>query len=341
MSDMVVPAAAAPRRPWPRARLVTLVAWLLGAAPAVAAAMVLSGSVLYPGDLLTFFVPHLAALALAAILLILLLRRPHAAVPAAVALGTFAWLLLAPAPRARAAPGATHTLRVMSFNVFYYGRDIRPLLAFIEERKPDVVVLQEISARWRRGLDALDGRYPWRTDRITGRRQSVLILSRHPIVAAEWFTLTKRGLERRLNDKALLATIDVEGTAVDLLEIHPPTPRSQELWLGRNEYLLGAVERAAARPAGRPLIVAGDTNTGAWSSWRHRFEAGLGLIDAAGTSWPAPTRIWIEPRLPHWLGTPIDRIGVSEGVGVAALAVGPDLGSDHLPIIADLLIPQR
>jgi len=336
-----MPATVAPGRPRARAFLVTLVAWLVGAAPAVAAAMVLSGSVLYPGDLLSFFVPHLAGLALAAVVLILLLRRPRAALPAALALGTFAWLLLAPAPQARAAAGPTRPLRVLSFNVFFFGQDARPLLALIEERKPDIIVLQEISARRRRGLDALDGRYPWRTDRITGRRQSVLILSRHPIVVAEWFTLTERGLERRLNGKALLATIDVEGTAVDLLEIHPPTPRSQGLWLGRNEYLIGAAERAAARPAGRPLIVAGDTNTGAWSPWRHRFEARLGLIDAAGTRWPAPTRIWIEPRLPHWLGTPIDRIGVSQEIGVQAFEVGPDLGSDHLPIIADLRIPQR
>jgi len=43
-----------------------------------------------------------------------------------------------------------------------------------------------------------------------------------------------------------------------------------------------------------------------------------------GIPWPPPLRI------------AIDHCFVSPGIGIAGLAAGPDIGSDHLPLLIDI-----
>ena len=52
----------------------------------------------------------------------------------------------------------------------------------------------------------------------------------------------------------------------------------------------------------------------------------------------ALTRVGIS--LPP-LGIPIDQCLVSRGIQVANVRTGNDVGSDHLPLIVDLAIPQK
>jgi endonuclease/exonuclease/phosphatase family metal-dependent hydrolase len=56
-------------------------------------------------------------------------------------------------------------------------------------------------------------------------------------------------------------------------------------------------------------------------------------------SWPSASRVgWLSLLL----GIPIDHCLVSSDIGVAGFAHGPDLGSDHLPIVVDLTLePSR
>ena len=85
----------------------------------------------------------------------------------------------------------------------------------------------------------------------------------------------------------------------------------------------------------RPVIVAGDLNTTPWSHGFQRLIRPRGLRDSAvghgvQTTWNA--RRWV-PRIP------IDHVVVSPEVRVVARRVGPDVGSDHLPIEATLAVP--
>lgn len=84
-----------------------------------------------------------------------------------------------------------------------------------------------------------------------------------------------------------------------------------------------------------PTIVAGDFNLPAesaifrryWSGFRDAFaRAGLG----SGHS-----------KMTRWWGSRIDHILTGSDVGTRRSFIGRDVGSDHLPVIADLVLPSR
>jgi vancomycin resistance protein VanJ len=87
----------------------------------------------------------------------------------------------------------------------------------------------------------------------------------------------------------------------------------------------------------RPKIIAGDLNMPAdsaiyrtfWAGYRNAFgEAGLGF---GYTEWPEMRKLWFGIRIDHVL--------CNDGWRPRSCWVGPDVGSDHLPLIADLVPP--
>ncbi|MAW59904.1 MAG: hypothetical protein CMJ94_03590 [Planctomycetes bacterium] len=92
--------------------------------------------------------------------------------------------------------------------------------------------------------------------------------------------------------------------------------------------------RAAAERAG-PAVLFADLNTTPWAAG---FQSCLaaGWQSARAGQWP--WRTWRDPSFPL-LRWPIDHVLVRGGVGVTAFTVGSDLGSDHLPLWVDLVLP--
>lgn len=84
-----------------------------------------------------------------------------------------------------------------------------------------------------------------------------------------------------------------------------------------------------------PVIVAGDFNLTVESAIYRAWWGDLTNAFSArgrGLGWTKRTRLF---------GTRIDHILVSPTVRVTKAWVGPELGSDHRPVIADLIIPPR
>ncbi|MBM4022425.1 MAG: hypothetical protein FJ284_09335 [Planctomycetes bacterium] len=113
---------------------------------------------------------------------------------------------------------------------------------------------------------------------------------------------------------------------------HPPPPLSAD-WTDHRDRQLAAIGRLAVEET-LPVIVAGDLNTTPWS---HGFRTLVThrLRDSAigwgvQATWNARVLV---PRLP------IDHLLVPPEIGVHSRSVGPDLGSDHLPVEAVLLVP--
>lgn len=333
---------ARPRRAWLGRALAALTMLVLGVAGLPLLAPWL-GRRSYLADLGTSLVPH-AAIALALMLpLILWLRRP---IPALLwmALATLAgWWLLALAPeRSQTAP-SREGLLLMSANLKIDNPTKAKAVAAIRATAPDLLLVQESSYAWRIALDELSDLLPYNSSPGIRSYPPTVIYSRWPLRQVEIVPLITREQTHGLSNLVIRAEIERDGIIVELFDVHAPTPRSPDLWAARNDYLNKLASLVRTVPPGRPILLAGDFNTPYWSPWYRSFIAASGLRDVAPRGWPPATRLPIEfglsGRLASWLGVPIDHVLVSSEIAAGMFAPGPDLGSDHLPVLVQLTLP--
>ena len=127
---------------------------------------------------------------------------------------------------------------------------------------------------------------------------------------------------------------------VFLYAFHPETPRRLWQWRDRNAYLSAVADAVKGDLEKAPVIVAGDWNTPTWSPFFRSFLRQAGLASTAG-GWLQPvTRFSMKLDALAYIGASIDHIAVSPDIFLKARQVGPAFGSNHLPVIADLALPE-
>lgn len=229
-------------------------------------------------------------------------------------------------------------LRVLTCNVAIDAAHDGALAGLIEKIQPDVVAIQEApgdaEARW-----FASG--AWYFER--GGR--VLVASRFPIEQASSAHWRDIGAEGSL----LRCDLNIEGRRCHVFGIHLMTPREgleavlSHGWRSRsileNNTHLRALQAAGARrlieQARGPVIVAGDFNLPA-DSFIYRKNWGA-WADAFGTcGWGFGRTKWTS-----WFGARIDHVLANDQWRFARCWVGPDVGSDHLPLIADVYLTKQ
>jgi endonuclease/exonuclease/phosphatase (EEP) superfamily protein YafD len=246
-------------------------------------------------------------------------------------------------------PGAQRSasgnvLRLVSFNMWQTDEVIEPTEAWLREVNADIVLLQE--APWPyRNTDApedLLDLYPYQE--LHGMQ---LTLSRYPIVQSD----PVPGNQTRL-------VLDIDGREVALYNVHFRVPFTNQTRLipdasshvlnlmlnydetARNAQIREFLEYVETEEL--PHIVAGDFNTSQHSliyadialQLRDAFrEVGSGL----GATWPVGQLPEFVPPLLR-----IDYIWYSGTIRPIDVELGPDLGSDHLPLVAllELVTPR-
>lgn len=274
-------------------------------------------------DLATHFPWQYAAAALAAGAALAWVRRP---VWALVAVALFALNAYdaheAPSPAPVVARGS-QPFRVLVCNVFYANSEHERVIALVRAVQPDAAVFVEVNRPWDQALRALEADLP-HSSAASGRRHGVLLLSRWPIRQEETVTLAPGG------DPFVHARLDVNGRPLELIGVHAAWPLGPANSRIRNRQLANLATLAASMP--KPLLIAGDLNASPYSPHVADLLAGGGLRLAAGRGW---TPTWPTFFLPA--GIQIDHVLVSGDVAVKRFGTGPAVGSDHLPLIADLL----
>ena len=270
--------------------------------------------------------PVLAAVALVR-------RQPLATVAllvaAAAGVAQFGDRLLPRSPAA-SLPQAGPTLRVVTWNAGLGRSDAPALAATIRELSPDAIALQELpTEQWEELCERLDD-YPHRIHAGEDIEEKA-IFSRHPIVGSE-FVEPPRGRPW------LRATIAFESREVTLYDVHfSPFLGALGRWSADDDALgelLGELEPGAS------VVVLGDFNTcdpnGPFERVR---DAGLGnAFTAAGRGLGFTFPVFRRYRgLPVPPVVRIDHIWHSADLVPLRAEVGPDGGSDHLPVVADLL----
>lgn len=303
----------------PGANVRVAIAYALGAVPLLAA---LVGD-RWPLELASHFIV-LAALGVSGIALSCALRRRWGATAAGAILALAYAALCAPVylppPAVAAMPSAP--LKVLSANLLYRSTEARPLTAWIAAQDPDVLVLLELTPRWRAALEPALRGYGHQLEFLRDDAFGIGVYSRSPLKA----------VNASLDELPMIEARIAHGErTVTLYAVHTVPPINAYAAAMRDRQLAHVADRA--RGTGRHVIVAGDLNTTSWSpAFRSVLDAsglrdtrnGFGIQGTWHSAWPLPARI------------PIDHILTSADVVTLRREVAPDTGSDHRAIVAAL-----
>lgn len=229
-------------------------------------------------------------------------------------------------------------LRVLTCNVNGNRVNRQALKSLIARTKPDIVMLQEAEA----GLaDALFGD-GWH---VSPGTLGLCVASRFPITNIGYLE------EKQLGSRGAIGRYRVESRFGELtiVNIHLPTPRdgiemivhrnSAGIALLREQIALREMASARARTwlgeLGPTVIVAGDFNMPVEAAIYRRHWSDLGNAFSEG-GWG-----WGYTKQTRWFGARIDHVLYGKAWRCGMAEVQEDVGSDHLPVIADFLQQQE
>ncbi len=225
-----------------------------------------------------------------------------------------------------AAPTSTARLRVMLCNVNTRTGRPKKVLETVQTIRPDLLVLEEVNQVWLDKLTALQTKYPHQHVQPREDNFGIALLSRFPLQRAR--TVFAGGAV-----PTILAEVDTPRLAI--VATHPLPPCGRKYSDMRNQQLAALPQWTRNRD--RPVILVGDLNATPWSWTFQRLLRDGGLRDSArgfglqGT-WPA-----IHPLV----NIPIDHLLHTSGVIITNRLPGPNVGSDHLPLVVDLVVSPK
>ena len=222
-----------------------------------------------------------------------------------------------------AADDAARVLRVATFNL--WGRNDHHLnkVAKFLAKKADAVVFEEVRGHHAEFLKSLAAQNPYQVG-----DNGLAILSKHRTL--EDGRVDRDGQPFWMSLIIRWVKIEVDGKPVELAGVHLARPFYPEL----QEADIVALATFVQERSG-PLIVAGDFNMAPWTVKLKTFTkaTGLGRFNTFHPTWPMR---WRDiPLLPL---VPIDNVFASSHFANLGTRVGPQLDSDHRPVITDLAL---
>lgn len=226
-------------------------------------------------------------------------------------------------------PAGHETLTVLSANVELGDADPRALVGLVDEYRPDVLSVLELTpsfvARLRR--NGIDRRLPHAVLMAQSRGHGAGLYSRFPLTALPHQT---HFLFRMPRAEVTLPT----GGRLRLVAVHPQPPNMND---DRWEEALESLPRPGR---GAPWILTGDFNA-SFDQAEFRDLVDRGYRDAAAATGKGLEPTWPSNEVFPWGLMTIDHVLADRRIGVAAYGVDGLPGSDHRAIHAQLVLPQR
>jgi endonuclease/exonuclease/phosphatase (EEP) superfamily protein YafD len=279
-------------------------------------------------ELFSHFAPHYFVFALFCTLGLVWLRIWRWAVAACALVFWNGYPVARALLQERASPAVvSQQFTVFHFNVGLNHEQPQRIVSFLQRRANDidVVVLLEAGDEFGTALDELKELFPHQIRRLENSPFGIAMASRHALEAAA-VSLLPSPLFPHIE-----ATLRLPGraTALAIYAVHAPPPISGEMAEARNSKL-DHIARLAARQAQSTPIVVGDFNLTPWSPYFRRFVAASGLRDAR-----TPYRFdhtWPVTFDNASIGIAVDHSFAHPSLPLLKRTIGPDLGSDHMPV---------
>ncbi len=243
----------------------------------------------------------------------------------AVAALLAAWPLFGWMPPLRLGAKPKPFVKVATFNVAGDEADLRRLAEWIEAEEIDVICLQEVN-----GTENIGQQLLTRLDGWHGAiRREVAILSRFPLGREQSIPMGGR-----LNRDVLAVEVGAP-RPLWVASVHWPAPqptkglsRLAEDQQVRSEYLASTLEIGSRRDW--PTVLGGDFNTPPRHGLYREMLAQYGNAFAQSGKGLGYTFSKDRSMIR------IDHLWLSSDLKAADCQVGPDLGSDHLPVVAEI-----
>lgn len=237
----------------------------------------------------------------------------------------------APAELARRGDAA---FRLLISNVLMENREHEKFLRVVRENDPDVVLALETDAAWARALEPLARTHPHTVAHPQENYYGMMLFSRLP--------LERPRVRFLVQDDVPSIHTGIRLRSGDLVVLHglhprPPEPiRDQDSTPRDAELVLVGREIGEGDPA-VPTVVAGDLNDVAWSPTSELFLRLSGLLD------PRMGRGFFNSfnANSHVFRFPLDHVFHSNEFELVALHRLEKVGSDHFPIMVELLYAPR
>lgn len=250
---------------------------------------------------------------------ILLLSLPLARERVAVGLwlGAFLLNLVLVAPLYFGGASGSSNGKFLLCNVLSSNPDFSRVRQLLEREQPDVLVLLEVRPRLLEDLKPVLGGFEGQMLLPREDNFGMALLTRRPL-------RNGRVIERPT--PYIVADTEVAGKALHVVAAHP-VPPLDDVYSERRTGQIVDFSSHLAECSG-PFVLLGDLNDTPWApslaplrSVAVSARAGFGCQ----CSWPT--------MLPFCLRIPIDQCFVSPGMAVVDCRLGPDVGSDHFPLV--------
>jgi endonuclease/exonuclease/phosphatase (EEP) superfamily protein YafD len=214
-------------------------------------------------------------------------------------------------------------LRVVSINVHTSNRAADKVLDFVRQSDADMVFLMEVDDWWADALAPLKKDYPQSEIEWRGDNFGVAFFSRIAGTRVRMESLGEAGVP------TVVAELQYGGKNLQFIGTHPVPPTGPTYSAWRNGQL--GILRDLASTSDRPTLLVGDLNATPWSSGMRT------LMKNGDFRLPPPNFVWS----PTWMARSPLAISIDHALATPPLVilrrdVGPDVGSDHRPIVVEV-----
>lgn len=230
----------------------------------------------------------------------------------------------------RLAPDGPDQIKLLASNVLMENEEYQKVRDLIEREDPDILFLMETDQKW---LDAMEPALTGYGTVIREPRDNyygLIFATRLPVTDARVVYIADN------ETPTLFAEMrGPEGKTFRFVGLHPKPPVPGEDTEERDAQI--AYVARFARKSDVPVVIMGDFNDAAWGHLAQRFKSVGQYLDPRLGRGPLPSfdaNAWL-------MRFPIDQLYITEDMALVDYDRGPNIGSDHFPMIARIRVDRE
>ena len=213
-------------------------------------------------------------------------------------------------------------ITLQSINVLSNNSQFDKVQSYITQSDPDILVITEFSSPWKTNLNLHN--YPYSIESVRNDNFGIALFSKLPLTEKKILHLGEKRFP------VVKASVSFKNQLTTIVGVHLENPMGSQSMSLQNIQLDQLFDMLDPLPS---IVLAGDMNLTSYTRQFRKLKRKLKLVDSRKgfqrqASWPT--------LLPAILRIPIDHVLVSKDIEIEHRSLGPNIGSDHLPVLIRL-----